>query len=446
MLDKIDISAREMVTLAGNLFAAQKFDQAGRLYQAAANVEPDNFDAVHGAGCSLAIVKKYAEALPWIDRASNIAFRKLMMASLAKAVALGEMGRTDEAFGMINGMLAHDPGNAMLHYNRAVLLTQLFRFSEALDEYDAVIKLDPTLNADVGSPAYSRGFIHMMLGNYADGLRDLEDRPKLPLPPHLSGEQWTGTQDLDGKTIVVLWERGLGDNIMFARYLPVITARWDARVVFFIPPGLPEALAAMPGVEVVTEDAGLKAVRADYWVRIMSLAYCLRTTKATIPPPVPLAHDDELLAKWRWFRGMGSQPHGDDPFRVGLCWAGALKKRHPRLRFYGLQQDIREGDRDAAAVLDIEHIGEQFGNFRDTAHAMKCLDLVITCDTSIAHMAGTVGVPTWVLLTTFRTPWVYGETKSAWYPSMTCFRQDTDGDWPGVVARLTGELETLMSR
>src|SRR5260370_3270338 len=234
MLDKIDISAREMVTLAGNLFAAQKFDQAGRLYEAASNAEPDNFDAVHGAGCSLAIVKKYGEALPWIDRATTIAFRKLMTASLAKAVVLGEMGRTDEAFGMINGMLAHDPGNAMLHYNRAVLLTQLLRFSEALDEYDAVIKLDPTLNADVGSPAYSRGFIHMMLGNYADGLRDLEDRPKLPLPPYLSADastsahQWTGTQDLDGKTILVLWERALGDNIMFARYLPVITARWAA--------------------------------------------------------------------------------------------------------------------------------------------------------------------------------------------------------------------------
>src|SRR5260370_11289989 len=142
----------------------------------------------------------------------------------------------------------------------------------------------------------------MALGNYAEGLRDLEDRPKLTLPPNLTGDastsaqQWTGDQDLDGKTIVVLWERGLGDNIMFARYLPVITARWDARVVFFIPKGLPEALAAMPGVEVVTEDSGLKDVRADYWVRIMSLAYCLRTTKAAIPPPVPL-HADQTLSQ-----------------------------------------------------------------------------------------------------------------------------------------------------
>src|SRR5258708_36245488 len=87
----------------------------------------------------------------------------------------------------------------------------------------------------------------MMLGNYADGLRDLEDRPKLPLPPHLSGEQWTGTQDLDGKTIVVLWERGLGDNIMFARYLPVIAARWNARGEIFIPPGHQDATPTMPG-------------------------------------------------------------------------------------------------------------------------------------------------------------------------------------------------------
>ena len=78
----------------------------------------------------------------------------------------------------------------------------------------------------------------------------------------------------------------------------------------------------------------------------------------------------------------------------------------------------------AAAVLDIEHIGQGFANFRDTAHAMKCLDLVITCDTSVAHMAGTVGVPTWVLLTTYRTYWVWAKSETrAWYPSMECFRQ-----------------------
>src|SRR5260370_2957445 len=109
MLAKIAISAGEMVTLGGDLFAAQKFDQAGRLYQAAANVEPDNFDAVHGAGCSLAIVKKYDEALPWIDRASNIAFRKLMTASLAKAVALAQMGRPDEPVALIKRLLRTPP-------------------------------------------------------------------------------------------------------------------------------------------------------------------------------------------------------------------------------------------------------------------------------------------------------------------------------------------------
>src|SRR5258708_6592266 len=469
MLAKFDINARDALALAGEMFAASKFEEAGRLFQAAINIEPGSFEAHHGLGCSLAAVKKYGEALPWIDRAMGIALDKLMTASQAMAVALGEMGRAPEAFHILDGMLTLDPNNAALHYNRAIMLMQMNRFEDAIDEFEVVLKLDPSVNSDFGSATYGRGFSNLVLGNYADGFRDFEHRLKLPLPEALAKvEQWTG-QDLDGKSIAVLGEMGSGDNIMFARYLALMMAKWDVRISCFMPKGLPQAFAGMPGVEFFTTYTALDHLRPDYWVRIMSLGWCFKTTKATIPPPAPLRFDDQLLAKWRWFRGMGNQPHGDNRFRVGLCWAGspkskydehrtiplrllepliALKKRHPRLRFYGLQQDIREVDHAAAAVLDIEHIGEQFANFADTAHALKCLDLVITCDTSVAHMAGTVGVPTWVLLTTFRTYWLWvkGETRTAWYPSMTCFRQDTDGDWPGVVARVTGELETLMSR
>jgi hypothetical protein len=146
-----------------------------------------------------------------------------------------------------------------------------------------------------------------------------------------------------------------------------------------------------------------------------------------------------------------------------LCWSGNPKSKYDQhrsiplhllaplwgshnVRFYSFQQAVRETDRDAFDKFDIVRLGSYLTDFRQTAHAMKCLDLMITCDTSVAHMAGTVGVPTWVMLTKFRTYWLWmkGRTDNPWYPSLRAFKQTTDGDWPGVVARIINDVETLL--
>src|SRR5260370_34323 len=182
MLDKININARDALALAGEMFAVSKFEEAGRLYQAAINIEPGNFEAHHGLGCSLAAVKKYAEALPWIDRAMGIALGRLMTASQAMAVTLGEMGRAPEAFRILDGMLTLNPNDAALHYNRAIMLMQMNHFEDAIAEFEVVLKLDPAVNSDFGSATYGRGFANLVLVNSLDALRHLPHRLQSPLP------------------------------------------------------------------------------------------------------------------------------------------------------------------------------------------------------------------------------------------------------------------------
>ena len=155
---------------------------------------------------------------------------------------------------------------------------------------------------------------------------------------------------------------------------------------------------------------------------------------------------------------------------VGLCWAGSPLSRYDehrtiplglldpliraapgKTRFYSLQQDIRDTDKYAFECLTEDEvltpIGPGFSDFRETAHAMKCLDLVITVDTSVAHMAGTVGVPTWTLLTKFRTYWLWlqGKSTTPWYPSFTLFRQSKDGDWESVIETVRAKLMGLLA-
>ena len=291
------------------------------------------------------------------------------------------------------------------------------------------------------------------LATILTAFRDFEHREKDAITT--TGEEWTGAQCLFGKTILVHAEMGSGDTIQFSRYLPMMVAK-HAKVIAVVHPGIRPLLEGMPGVTFCGEDEPLPA--ADYWIRLMSLARAFRTEVFTVPPPTSIRYDETFLGLWRSAFSRGA-------FNVGLCWSGntiskydvhrsiparflkplvALGERLP-IHFYSFQQEVREGDRAAFEAMGIVSLGE-FDDFRDTAHAMKHLDLMITCDTSVAHMAGTVGIPTWVLLTKFRTYWlwIHGRVTTPWYKSMECFKQETDGDWPEVIARVTKRLAGLV--
>lgn len=454
-MQRMDLSPSDGMSLAHELFSAGRFAEAARVYQGVAIAENGNFDAVLGAGISNNMLKDYPEAVRWFDRAGTISLTQLIAAALNKAAALGEMGRTHEALRTLDDLLRLYPNHAQAIYNRGILRMQVERFQEAIADFDQSLALAP--DASYGNVEYARGFSNLVLGNYQDGFREFEYREKDTIPTN--GEEWNGDQSITGKTVLVHAEMGSGDTIQFSRYLPMMVER-GAHVFAVVHPGITPLLEGMEGVTLLSEDPTTWPV-TDYWVRLMSLAWCFGTTVSTVPAPTPIKPNLDCFMRWRH----QMQP-GQGRFNIGLCWSGnpaskydvhrsipaallaplvGLAKRLP-IRFYSFQQKVRERDLDSFQSFDVFDLGPRLTDFRETANAMANLDLMITCDTSVAHMAGTVGVPTWVLLTKFRTYWLWmlGRDTTPWYPSMKCFKQRVDGDWQSVVAGVTERVAHLV--
>lgn len=458
MLDRIELNPRDAMSLGAELFKADRLDEAFAAFEAVAETEPENFNAAHQAGLTLSQLKRYRDSLPWYDRAMAICFTELVLVTLNKSVALGEQGRSEEGIALLNGLLRSQPNHAHALYNRGVLRMQMDDFEGGLEDFERSLAIDPSTAA--GDARFCRGFANLVLGNYLPGFHDFEHRLKDNIYGKggpAQGDELKPEHDVSGKTVLVLSVMGRGDVIQFGRFLPLLVER-GARVFVTADRGTEQLFSSIPGVTVFAETDVLPA--SDYWCHMMGLAHVFQITADTVPPPLDIRWDYDLLDQWR------VMIPDDGVLNVGLCWAGSPTSRYDEhrsiplemlkdlvhlankrpVRFYGLQQSIRPSDIEASEDLDICHIGHRFTDFRQTAHAMKCLDLVITVDTSVAHMAGTVGVPTWILTTRFRTYWLWlkGRTTTPWYPSVELIRQPIHGNWPSAIAvareRLLGLL------
>lgn len=444
-----NLNLADSIALASGLFDDGNYAEAERLFRAAEQAGA-GFAAINGLGMCLSELERPSEALQWFDRAYVILRDEMMALGCNRAKALAEVGKAEEALLMYNGLLASSPRSDLIRYSRALIMLQMGQHEQAIAELNDVLSREPGND----KARFARGFARLVLGDYASGFEDYECRlkddlaePNVPL--------WTGSEDLHGKTILVHGEMGLGDNIMFMRFVPLMIAQ-GAMVIVVVPKSQRFLVDAIDGASYRTTDQATWP-RLDYWVRFMSLARCFRTMVETVPNPIAVHHDPRKLERWRSII--------DAPgLKVGLCWTGSLKSRYdahrsipleklsplfdlPGVTFYGLQKDVRESDRATLAQSPIIDIADRLETFEDTANAMACLDLMITVDTSVAHMAGTVGVPTWIMLTAFRTYWLWIAklATSPWYPSVRLFRQERDGDWPGLVRRISAELSRLSS-
>lgn len=452
--------------LAEELFKSRRFEEALKLFTDVANLERDNFAAVHGAGLALTELKRHNEAIPYFDRAAEISLTQLVFCTLNKSVSLGESGKTEEGINLLNGLLRSQPNHAHALYNRGVLRMQQDDFEGSLIDFDRSLELDPTCAN--GDARFCKGFANLVLGRYGKGFRYFENRLKDNIrggpsqgreltPSHITSGEIRSTPGKI-KTVLVLSEMGNGDMIMFGRYLPLLVAI-GAKVIVVVHSGVAPLFMGHPGIEIHPEDTELPTT--DYWCHMMGLAYVFGTNVKTVPPPLPVNYDETILRRWQ----KTIQPDG--VLNVGLCWAGALISRYDehrtiplallkpitdlaagrKVRFFGLQQQIRASDADALDEMPILNLGERLGDFRQTSHALKLLDLVISVDTSVAHMAGTVGVPTWVMTTRFRTYWLWikGRNDTPWYRSIKLIRQTTHGDWTTAIAVAREKLEGILA-
>jgi hypothetical protein len=263
---------------------------------------------------------------------------------------------------------------------------------------------------------------------------------------------WLGEEPLAGKTILLHAEQGLGDAIQFVRYLPLVAAR-AGKVVLEVQPALMPLLAGFAGASLIV-GRGEKLPAFDCHCPLGSLPLAFKTRLATIPAAIPyLTASDERVTRWR------QRLPRTGRWRIGIAWAGNPAFKGDRTRSIGLprfspllsaagveivslQRDLRAGDRDI--LCDHPHVvqlGEAMADFGDTAAIISGLDLVISSDTSIVHLAGAMGKAVWVLLqydADWR--WLIGRDDSPWYPGARLFRQPAVDDWESVVARVLAEL------
>ena len=267
---------------------------------------------------------------------------------------------------------------------------------------------------------------------------------------------WLGDSDIQNKTILIHAEQGLGDALMACRYIPML-ALLGARVIAEVQPSLKSLLESLDGVSQLVVK-GEPIPHFDVHCPIMSFPLAFKTTLETIPAKIPyLAASQTKSEKWR------SKLTGT-ALKVGVVWAGnpnhvqdldrsvPLKNILPILgvkgtRYFSLQKDISHGEKDILDVnSQIVRLDPDINDFQDTAAIMMSLDLVLSCDTSIAHLAGALGKPIWVLLP-FNPDWrwLLDRSDSPWYPTARLFRQTRRGEWSTVIDDICAELEKVVS-
>ncbi|MGP0067940.1 MAG: tetratricopeptide repeat protein [Isosphaeraceae bacterium] len=425
-------------------------DEAVLHYQEAIRLVPDFPEACNNLGVALHTQKRTEESVAALRRALAIkpdyaeAYNNL-------GNALHERGELVEAVDCYSQAVRLRPDYIEALNNMGNALRNQGRLSEAMESYDRALEIKP----DHAEVHLSRALAWLGAGDFERGLREYEWRfrcSQFTMPP-FSQPLWDGSP-LDGRTIMLYADHGLGDAIQFIRYVSLVRDR-GGRIIVVCARPLARLLATCPGIDqVVVEGEG--TADCDVFAPLMSLPRILGTTLATIPAEVPYLFPDASLVQ-HWRREMDL----NDALHVGIAWQGNPhyvrdRSRSFRLdRFeaisrvadirlislqkgYGSEQIGELGDR-----FEVTDLGGRLGDLMDTAAAMENLDLMICVDSALAHLAGALGVPVWVALPfSADWRWLTDRDDSPWYPSMHLFRQRRWGDWDEVFRRITGELET----
>ncbi len=405
-------------------------------------------------GNVLVQLKRWTDALASFEQAVSIDSRHAL-AHLHRGNVLRELRQWDAALASYDRLIALEPDHADAHYNRAVVFELLKRFPEALRDLERAVAIRP----DFVAAQYNRALVLLQTGELAAGFVSYEWRWRNrgtgfdPADYHGAVPLWSGRESLAGKRILVFTEQGLGDTLQFCRYVKLIAAL-GADVVFEVQRPLTGVLAAIGGAATVIAQ-GEPVPPLDFKCPLMSLPLAFKTSLDTIPSGRKYLHADAAtVSAWQSRLGPRTRP------RIGLVWSGnsqylndhrrsiplaTLVARLPReFDYFCLQKDIRAEDR---ATLDANpFIAEPAADFVGTAALCECMDLVISSCTSIAHLAGALGRPLWVLLA-YNADWRWLEDRddSPWYPTARLIRQATSGDWDGVVARVAADLALTFS-
>ncbi|WP_036019498.1 tetratricopeptide repeat protein [Paraburkholderia mimosarum] len=451
----LSMSAEQMHFAAKVCQVAQRHEDAIALFERCLAGSPGHVASMHGAAMSLIQLGEHERARELLVRLCKIQPQSAE-AQYNLGTLLGTMERHQDEMDAYRRAIAINPRFVRAYVNLGVALRDLGRFDEALLQFKKALALDPN---DAGART-NRAQTNLLLGEFEHGWREYEWRWRDGTQSHgfPPGTQWTGAQPVAGKTIFVHHEQGLGDTLQFVRFVDRLGAA-GARVVLRVQDVLLPLLEDYPGAaEVIGERA--EVPRFDYHIPLLSLPFALKARATDLGVPGAYLHADAALAS-QWddvFAGVGRRP------RIGIVWSGSRTHLNDRKRSmaldqlmplldanadcFALQPDVREGDRAALAQLDqrgvLRDVSARLTTFAETAALIARLDLVISVDTAVAHLAGALGKPVWIALP-FMPDWRWQleRSDSPWYAQARLFRQPAQGDWAAVVAALRAAIDGL---
>jgi len=455
---KLDPRHRDAASKAGRLlYEQERFEEALACFNLCDELQPNDFQTLHWRALALHKLKRPEEALA--DNKRALALDPANADTLCNiGNVLRTLGRNEEALSWFDRSLELAPNSRAILTNKAIALVDLRRFDEAFAAYHRAIAIEP----GHAVPVWNLALLQMLTGNFEAGWAGREARWRIPELsvhyPKFSQPMWLGKEPIHGKTILINIDEGLGDTIQFARYVPMV-AELGARVILAVQDALCPLLSGLKGVSLCLPLSTSERPAFDMYCPVSSLPLAFGTRLETIPSQTPYLPEPAQTLVQAWEDRLRAR----DRLRVGLAWSGNPRHDNDHNRsiplrlmarildvdasFISLQKDLRPDD--SAALIEhpeIIDLTAQLTDFAETAALISCLDLVITVDTSIAHLAGALGHPTWILLP--YTPdyrWLLDRDDSPWYPAVRLFRQSETREYASVLDRVRTELLAMIS-
>jgi tetratricopeptide (TPR) repeat protein len=433
------------------LHERNRFEEAVASYNRALMIRPDYVNALCNRGGALLQLNLFEDALASYQRVLALAPNHAEALS-NRGVTLHRLGRLEEALASYDRALAMRPDYAEALCNRGVTLHEMQRFDEALASYAAALAVRP----DYAEAHFNEGLCRALTGDYRRGLEKFEWRwqaEQSNQKRNFTQPLWLGSDEIAGRTILLHAEQGFGDTIQFCRYVSLVAAR-GARVILEVQRPLRRLMSGLltnglaGATEIVARGEPLPAF--DVHCPLLSLPLAFGSRLESIPSATPyLRAPAQSVTNWKERLETERRP------RIGLTWSGGPTLRHRSMKlkellslldvdatFVSLQKEVPS--EDAPGLKDqrkLLHFGDELKDFSETAALISHLDLVISVDTSVAHLAGALARPVWVLLPLVPDwRWQLEGDTSPWYPTARLFRQDASRSWAKVIARVQAVL------
>ena len=449
----IELQAHNADAYANKGYVLQRLNQSQAAlenYQIALSINPTDYEIYNNLGVIYLSLKNYTKALEVFEKSLTLK-PEYVEAHSNRGTALQELLRLNEALASYEKAIKLRPEFAEAHLGRGDCLLELLYLDEALSSYHSGLSAETLEDCQ-----WNKAFIYLLSGEFRKGWPLFESRWKsksLKMPPtSFTQPRWFGKESLAGKTILLFSEQGLGDTIQFIRYVQFLE-NLGAQVILQVQAPLVALLQQVSGVTAIlpTDQA---PPPFDFQCPLMSLPLAFNTELLSIPnSPAYLKADSSKTAQWE------ARLQPKTKRRIGLAWSGNHHHKGDHKRsiplekllaylpsdadYISLQKEIRDTDIDYLKKnTPIQHFENQLIDFSDTAALLNCIDQVISVDTSVAHLAGSMGKKTWVLLPYCPDwRWLLNRTDSPWYPSLRLYRQKKPGEWDAVLEELRNDLQ-----